>query len=155
MKKNKLPHIFVVGNEKGGAGKTTCSMHLISGLLDKGFKVSSIDLDTRQRSLTRYIQNRESYNKQYPDTQVLMPVHFVMSEASESMISNKEKLEQEQFEDIFNTAKNSTDIVVIDTPGSHTFLSRLGHSYADTVITPINDSFLDIDVLAIVLPCAI
>ena len=39
-------------------------------------------------------------------------------------------------------------MVVVDTPGHDTFLMRLAHSMADTLITPINDSFLDFDVLA-------
>ena len=63
MKKNKLPFVIVVGNEKGGAGKTTLSVHLICGLLDRGLSVSSIDVDSRQHSLTRYLQNREAYRK--------------------------------------------------------------------------------------------
>ena len=41
-------HIIVVGNEKGGTGKSTISMHLIVNLLKDGFKVASIDLDGRQ-----------------------------------------------------------------------------------------------------------
>ena len=57
------PYIFVIGNEKGGAGKTTCSMHLIAGLLDKGYNVLSIDADVRQQSLTTYINNRTQYNQ--------------------------------------------------------------------------------------------
>ena len=61
------PHIFVIGNEKGGAGKTTCAMHLIAGLLEKGLAVASLDSDCRQHSLTRYIQNREEYNKRNPE----------------------------------------------------------------------------------------
>jgi chromosome partitioning protein len=37
--------------------------------------------------------------------------------------------------------------VVIDTPGSDTYLMRLAHSMADTLVTPLNDSFVDFDVL--------
>jgi chromosome partitioning protein len=147
MKRVKL---FVVGNEKGGAGKTTCSMHLISGLLEKGLKVGSIDIDTRQRSLTRYIENRKVYNEKHSENKVKMPIHFVLNEGKEEIILEKEKLEKKQFEEILAKLKQDADVIVIDTPGSHTYLSRLAHSYADTVITPINDSFLDIDVLAIV-----
>jgi len=148
MNQNKTPYIFVVGNEKGGAGKTTCSMHLIIGLLDRGYKVASIDTDARQHSLTTYINNRKEYNKKNQTHNVDMPLHFHLKEASGyDSIETKEKNEKEQFEQAFNMAKNHADYVVIDTPGSHTNLSRIAHSYADTIITPINDSFIDLDVM--------
>lgn len=148
MNQNNKPYIFVVGNEKGGAGKTTCSMHLIIGLLDRGHGVISIDVDSRQHSLTSYINNREVYNEKNPDKKVLMPVHFHIPESNKQTIQEKEAEEREFFEDLLAQAKNCADYIVIDTPGSHTYLSRLAHSYADTVITPINDSFLDLDVIA-------
>jgi chromosome partitioning protein len=44
------------------------------------------------------------------------------------------------------------DFIIIDSPGSDSFLSRLGHSVADTLITPMNDSFVDFDLLATVDP---
>lgn len=142
------PYIFVVGNEKGGAGKTTCSMHLITGLLEKGLRVSSLDTDCRQHSLTRYIQNREEYNKKNVDHLVPMSNHFLLKDSSARTLDDKEKEEKELFEEALGKAKNGADVVVVDTPGSHTFLSCLAHSYADTVITPINDSFVDMDVMA-------
>ena len=148
MSKNKKPYIFVVGNEKGGAGKTTCSMHLIIGLLDKGYKVSSIDVDSRQHSLTNYLTNRKIYNDKNPDQSVLVPTHFHIKESLHQNITEKESEEKTYFENILNQAKLGTDYIVIDTPGSYTYLSRIAHSYADTVITPINDSFLDLDVMA-------
>ncbi|MFY9589768.1 division plane positioning ATPase MipZ [Rickettsia endosymbiont of Halotydeus destructor] len=147
MSKGNSPYIFVVGNEKGGAGKTTCSMHLIVALLYQGYKVATIDIDSRQASLTNYLKNRELYNKQNPDKQVVSPQHFHLPE---SLKENKGDEEEEQkiiFEKALTEASNA-DYIIIDTPGSHTFLSRLAHSYADTIITPINDSFLDLDVIA-------
>lgn len=148
MNQNNKPHIFVVGNEKGGAGKTTCSMHLIIGLLDKGYKVTSIDVDSRQHSLTSYINNRKAYNEKNPENAVLLPNHFHISESGQRDLSSKEAEEKVFFEQILEQARENSDYLVIDTPGSHTYLSRLVHSYADTVITPINDSFLDLDVMA-------
>lgn len=148
MSQNKNPRIFVVGNEKGGAGKTTCSMHLIIGLLDRGYNVASIDVDSRQHSLTSYINNRESYNQQNIDHKVDMPMHFHLNEVVNNSIEEKDRQEKLQFEQVFGTAKNHADYIVIDTPGSHTNLSRIAHSYADTVITPVNDSFVDLDVIA-------
>ncbi len=148
MKPIKLPYIFVIGNEKGGAGKTTCSMHLIAGLLAEDLKVASLDIDCRQGSLTRYIENRKAYNTKNPDKPVSVPHHFLLAESKATNISEREQEELEQFERILKEAKDSADVIVIDTPGSHSFLSKLAHSHADTVITPINDSFLDIDVMA-------
>lgn len=142
------PHIFVIGNEKGGAGKTTCAMHLITGLLEKGLKVASLDTDCRQHSLTRYIQNREEYNKQNSEKTVPMPCHFLLKDSIADNITERKAEEKKNFEDMLEKAKEGVDVIVIDTPGSHTFLSCLAHSYADTVVTPINDSFVDLDVMA-------
>lgn len=142
------PYIFVVGNEKGGAGKTTCSMHLITGLLERGLRVASLDTDCRQHSLTRYLQNREAYNNKHPDKKVPMPEHFLLKESVAGNIQDREKEEKELFEQMLKKAQSGSDVLVIDTPGSHSFLSCLAHSYADTVVTPINDSFVDMDVMA-------
>ncbi len=148
MKQIKLPYIFVVGNEKGGAGKTTCSMHLITGLLDNGLSVASIDTDCRQHSLTRYLQNREAYSANNKGEEILMPTHFLLKEGTDPTIAGREEEEKKQFEEILAEAQSNADVIVIDTPGSHTYLSCLAHSYADTVVTPINDSFVDLDVMA-------
>lgn len=145
--KNK-PYIYVIGNEKGGAGKTTCCMHLISGLLYQGYRVGSIDTDCRQGSLTSYLKNRETYNKKNLDNQVLVPQHFHLSSSNEQIISDRENDEKNRFQQDFEQASENNDFIVIDTPGSHSYLSSLAHSYADTIITPINDSFVDFDVMA-------
>ncbi len=149
MNPNKRPHIFVIGNEKGGAGKTTCSMHLIVGLLDKNFKVASIDADSRQHSLTSYINNRIKYNEKNPGHLVDIPFHTHLINVINDSIDEKNKLEHGFFQKVMTEALSaSVDYIVIDTPGSHTNYSRIAHSYADTVITPINDSFIDLDVMA-------
>lgn len=148
MSNKKLPYIFVVGNEKGGAGKTTCSMHLIVGLLDKGYRVSSIDADCRQGSLTRYIENRIRYNELNPEFKVPVSTHYLLKESKQPHKDDKEKEEKDNFEAIIQTALSESDFLVIDTPGTFSYLSSLAHSHADTVVTPINDSFVDIDVMA-------
>lgn len=148
MKENNQPHIFVVGNEKGGAGKTTCSMHLIIGLLDQGYKVASLDTDSRQHSLTTYLNNRTAYNQKNTAKQVQMPLHFHLAESTGITLEERERDDKARFEEALATAKECADYIVIDTPGSHSFLSKLSHSHADTIITPINDSFLDLDVMA-------
>lgn len=148
MNQSNKPHIIVVGNEKGGAGKTTFSMHLIIALLDRGYNVASIDVDSRQKSLTNYIDNRKKYNKENPDNPVSMPAHFHVQESENNSIALKEQEEYQFFSQILEQAGHNADIIVIDTPGSCTNLSRIAHSYADQVITPINDSFIDLDVIA-------
>ncbi len=141
MNPTNKPRIFVVGNEKGGAGKTTCSMHIIGGLMDRGFKVASIDTDIRQRSLTSYIENRKEYNQKNPDKPVPSPSHHVLEEEDCSA-----------FENLIREVAAGHDYVIIDTPGSHSALSRMAHSYADVIVTPINDSFVDFDVMAKINP---
>jgi chromosome partitioning protein len=140
-------HIIVIGNEKGGSGKTTTSMHLIVGLLRLGFKVGSMDIDARQRSLTRYIGNRKntmtSENADLP-----MPAHIVVQRSPFDIVTEAEADERDRFTRALARLLVNCDFVVIDSPGSDTYLSRLAHSYADTVITPVNDSFVDLDVLA-------
>jgi len=148
MSQNKNPKIIVLGNEKGGAGKTTYSMHLIIGLLDRGYKVASIDADSRQHSLTSYLNNRKAYNEKNPQKPVDMPTHFHLEESVQRLVDNKESEEKEKFEKIFEQAKEGSDYIIIDTPGSHTNLSKVAHSYADIVVTPVNDSFVDLDVIA-------
>lgn len=148
LKNADYPYIFVVGNEKGGAGKTTCSMHLICSLLGEGFTVASIDADVRQLSLTSYLNNRKKYIETHPEENIPIPYHFVLTENHEREIELREKKELEEFEAILNKAKNLAQIIVFDTPGSFSHYSRLAHSYADTIITPINDSFIDLDLIA-------
>ena len=144
-----MPRIFVVGNEKGGAGKTTCSMHLIAGLLDKGAKVASIDADSRQQSLTSYLTNRNRHNQGVDnESRVAVPRHFVLSDLTDQDLGKKEAQERQKFLDVLDQAKQNADYIVIDTPGSYSHYSRLAHSHADVIITPINDSFVDLDVIA-------
>ncbi|KJV57279.1 cobQ/CobB/MinD/ParA nucleotide binding domain protein [Orientia chuto str. Dubai] len=140
-----LPYIFVIGNEKGGAGKTTFAMHLIAALLDKKLKVGSIDTDSRQHSLTTYIQNRNAYNAKHVNAQIPVPLHFLITVDNNDSTNASEC---QQFENAINELRKKSDVIVIDTPGSYSAISCLAHSYADTIITPVNDSFLDIDVLA-------
>jgi chromosome partitioning protein len=140
-------HTIIVGNEKGGCGKTTTTMHLIVALLRLGFSVGCIDLDSRQRSLTRYVENRrQTVAKE--GISIPMPRHAVVNKSPFDSIEESKKDERERFAQALSTMYATNDFVVIDTPGNDTYLSRLAHSFADTIITPINDSFVDLDVLA-------
>ncbi|WP_417432740.1 division plane positioning ATPase MipZ [Kiloniella sp.] len=140
------PKIVVIGNEKGGSGKSTTTMHLVVSLLKEGYRVGTIDLDARQGTLSRYLENRSSFAKG-TDSSIPMPEHrrVYRSQApttEESETEDRENLEQAM------TELWELDFIVFDTPGSDNYLSRLGHSYADILVTPLNDSFLDMDMLA-------
>ncbi len=140
------PYVIVIGNEKGGTGKSTTAMHLIVALAKIGFKLGSIDLDARQSSLSRYIANRREYAEESGEA-LEMPVHRGVLRSGREMRSEAEAEDRARLRRAFADLANC-DFVVVDTPGSDAYLSRLAHEHADTLITPINDSFLDIDVLA-------
>ncbi|VBB68691.1 ATPases involved in chromosome partitioning [invertebrate metagenome] len=144
-------YIIVVGNEKGGTGKSTIAMHVMVNLMNKGLRVGSIDLDARQATLTRYVENRRLFITQQHLT-LPMPVHesVVASDPYATGMALEEDLQC--LDDCVNRLRASCNIIVIDTPGSDHYLSRLGHTYADTLLTPLNDSLIDLDVLARVNP---
>lgn len=137
------PYIIVLGNEKGGTGKSTIAMHLIVSLLKQGSTVASLDLDARQGTLSRYIDNRRKTQQTYP---LLIPDHISILRSDHSDLKEAQKKDEENLRNAIDKYK-SYDYLVIDTPGSDTFLSRLAHSFADTLITPLNDSFIDLDML--------
>ncbi len=144
-------HIVVVGNEKGGSGKSTTAMHLVAALMHDGQRVASLDLDARQATLTRYLENRQQFMAR-GGIRLLMPTHTAIPHSSAGTVYSAQTEEKENLETALSAVIHSHDFVVIDTPGSDNFLSRLGHSFADTLITPLNDSFVDLDNLADVDP---
>jgi chromosome partitioning protein len=138
--------VIVLGNEKGGSGKSTTAMHLIVALLRRGFRVGSIDLDARQGTLSRLLENRVAYAA--ASGRVLpLPTHRRVARAEAATRAEAEAAERSAFAAALGELAGH-DFVVIDTPGSDSFLSRLGHASADTLITPLNDSYLDLDLLA-------
>lgn len=144
-------HTIVLGNEKGGSGKTTSAMHVIASLLAEGLRVGSIDLDSRQRSLSRYVENRRNWSETN-DVPLAMPDHHVVDRSDADVLTEQHRAERQAFETVYAQLTAANDVIVIDSPGSDTFLSRLGHAVADTIITPMNDSFVDFDLLAQVNP---
>ncbi|MDB5607336.1 MAG: ATPase [Bradyrhizobium sp.] len=144
-------HVVVLGNEKGGSGKSTVALHLAVALLKAGQRVATIDLDRRQQSLTRYIDNRSAWARR-TDLDLELPVHRCIKLGETVQILDNESSELVQFEDPISTVERAFDFIVIDTPGSDTYLMRLARAMADTLVTPINVSFLDFDVLGTVDP---
>ena len=144
-------HVVVLGNEKGGSGKSTAALHVAVALLKAGQRVATIDLDCRQQSFTRYINNRSAWARR-TGLDLELPVHRCIKLGETMQILDNESSELVQFVDAVSSEERALDFIVIDTPGSDTYLMRLAHSMADTLVTPINDSFLDFDVLGTVDP---
>ncbi len=140
------PRIIVLGNEKGGTGKSTTAAHLIVALLKRGFSVGSIDLDARQGTLSRLLENRADYAKRR-GLDLELPEHRRLYRSESSARGAAEWEEKRAFERaVADLAER--DYIVMDTPGSDSFLARAGHACAEVLITPMNDSFLDLDLLA-------
>ncbi|ETR75494.1 ATPase [Afipia sp. P52-10] len=144
-------HVIVLGNEKGGSGKSTTAVHVIVALLKAGQRVATIDLDARQKSLTHYMENRAAWARR-TGLALELPHHIHVTLGSSMNIAENESSEFEQFSQAIHAVERSFDFIVIDTPGTDNYLMRLAHSMADTLITPINDSFVDFDVLGRVDP---
>lgn len=134
-----MAHIIVVGNEKGGSGKSTTSMHVATALARMGHRVGALDLDVRQRSFGRYLENRAAFQAR-EGFDLPMPVMAQLGEGPDPLTPALELLEKQ------------SDFILLDCPGSHTRLSQMAHAVADTLITPLNDSFIDFDLLARISP---
>jgi chromosome partitioning protein len=140
-------HVVVLGNEKGGSGKSTTALHIAVALLKAGQRVATIDLDSRQQSFTHYIENRRDWAAR-GRVKLDLPTHYCVERAEGPSVEANEAKEFANFSQAIGAIEHTHDVVVIDTPGNDTYLMRLAHSMADTLVTPLNDSFLDFDVLA-------
>jgi chromosome partitioning protein len=140
-------HVVVLGNEKGGSGKSTTALHIAVALLKAGQRVATIDLDSRQKSFTHYIENRKAWAER-AKLKLELPTHYCVARADGPSVEANEAREFASFSQAIAKIEHSHDVVVIDTPGSDSYLMRLAHSMADTLVTPLNDSFVDFDVLA-------
>ncbi len=135
--------VIVVGNEKGGSGKSTVAMHVAMALIKSGQSVATLDLDSRQKSFTHYIENRRAW-AQHVGRDLEIPEHLCLDATNDD---NGQALS-----DAVDALAQSHSFIVIDTPGHDSNLTRHAHAMADTLITPLNDSFVDLDVLGTVDP---
>lgn len=142
-----MAHIIVVGNEKGGAGKSTVSMHVATALARLGHKVGALDLDLRQKTLARYIANRRRYLAA-EGLDLPSPAYVDLPEIDAESLQPGENAFDHRLSAAVAGLEADSDFILIDCPGSHTRLSQVAHSLADTLISPLNDSFVDFDLLA-------
>lgn len=142
-----MAHIIVIGNEKGGAGKSTVSMHVATALARMGHRVGALDLDLRQKTFGRYSENRQRFLAS--EGLDLPSARYVdLPEVDQASLAPGENPFDQRLAAAVAGLESSSDFIIIDCPGSHTRLSQVAHSLADTLVTPLNDSFIDFDLLA-------
>jgi chromosome partitioning protein len=129
------PHIIVFANEKGGTGKSTTAVHTAVALAAGGRRVAALDLDTRQRTLGRYLDNRAA-------TVERMAVDLVMPSYETFDPAKSEEIDSQ-----IDRVGEGADVLVVDTPGRDDPHARAAMLRADTLVTPINDSFVDLDLI--------
>ncbi len=142
-----MAHIIVLGNEKGGSGKSTTAMHVATALARLGYVVGGLDLDLRQRSFHRYLDNRRATIERR-GLDLACPLILDLPDIAAEDVPEGENIYDLRLSTAVAEQEARCDFVVIDCPGSHTRLSQVAHSLADTLITPLNDSFVDFDLLA-------
>jgi len=138
--------VIVVANEKGGSGKSTVAMHIAIALMKAGRQVATIDLDSQQQTFTHYIENRRAWAV-HIGREFELPNHICLGEAAQDELARHQALTA-----AVDALAKTCDFIVVDTPGYESPLTRSAHASADILVTPLNDSFVDLDVLAAVDP---
>jgi ATPase MipZ len=126
-------HVVVLGNEKGGAGKSTVAMHVAVALMNVGQRVATIDVDSRQRTFTRYMENRRAWARK-TGRELKVPTHFCVACGSTLRLDENEAIEFAGFAETVGAVERSHDFVVVDKAGTDNYLTRLAHSMADTLL---------------------
>jgi len=144
--------VIVIGNEKGGAGKSTIAFHLVAALLYGGARVAVIDLDLRQQSMGHFFASRRAWAAS-ADAKLPMPAEYILSDDPVKLAQAADPSDGlARLQAAIGAAEDACDFIVIDTPGGDTALSRAAHGRADLIVTPMNDSFVDFDLLGRVDP---
>src|SRR5262249_61022140 len=135
----------------GGSATPTTALHIAVALLKAGQRVATIDLVGRQKPFPNYIENRRAWTArpniqlelwaERAGIQLELPTHYCIERAESNSIEANETTEVANFSAAVSAIERSYDFLVIDTPGSDTFLMRLAHFTAGTLIPPINHSF--------------
>jgi chromosome partitioning protein len=129
------PHRIVFANEKGGTGKSTTAVHVAVALAYQGAKVAAIDLDSRQRTFHRYLENRAETMRRREIALPTATFDVYRGDSAEELDALSDKLGE------------GHDFLVFDTPGRDDPLARHVATRADTLVTPLNDSFVDFDLI--------
>jgi len=108
--------------------------------------VASLDVDSRQQTLTHYVRNRRDWARKH-GLQIPHATHFTCR-CRAGFGAGKQPAGVRAVPPGGAEVEHDADFLVIDTPGFDTNLTRLAHSLADTLITPINDSLIDLNVIA-------
>ena len=135
------PHFIVFANEKGGTGKSTTAVHTAIALAATGHSVAALDLDSRQRTMTRYLENRDS---------TMRRLNVQLPQARYAVLDGQQSIES--LEHAIADLSEGADVIVIDTPGRDDPVARAAILKADTLVTPMNDSFVDLDLIGQVHP---
>jgi chromosome partitioning protein len=134
------PHVIVFANEKGGTGKSTTAVHVAIALATRGARVACFDLDHRQRTMGRYLDNREATIRR-TGHDLPMPVHMTHDGTNEDV-----------FEAKWHELASQADYLIVDTPGRDDHFARTAAALSNTLVTPMNDSFVDFDLIGQVDP---
>ena len=129
------PHKIVFANEKGGTGKSTTAVHVAVALAYQGARVGAIDLDPRQRTFYRYFENRLETEKRRG---IELPGAAVGVFGGPSV---------DALDEMVAEISEGLDYLVFDTPGRDDIYARHVATQADTLVTPLNDSFVDFDLI--------
>lgn len=133
-------HCIVFANEKGGTGKSTTCVHTAVALAAQGLSVGVVDLDHRQRTVTRYLENRADTMRR---REIALP---------QPSFEVYEGADVAELGAIIDRLREAHQVVVIDTPGRDDPLARYAATRSNTLVTPINDSFVDFDLIGQVDP---
>jgi len=134
------PHFIVFANEKGGTGKSTTAVHTAIALAASGHRVGAIDLDSRQRTMTRYLENRDATMRRLEKDLPRATFQVIEDETEQGLAAAIERISEH------------ADTIVIDTPGRDDPVARAAILKADTLVTPMKDSFVDLDLIGQVHP---
>lgn len=128
-------HRIVFANEKGGTGKSTTAVHVAVALSYLGARVAALDLDPRQRTMHRYIENRLNTLEKRGLTLPTPDCEVFRGNGTGCLVAAIRRLEA------------SCDFLIIDNPGRDDPYARIAVEHADTLVTPMNDSFVDFDLI--------
>ena len=128
-------HRIVFANEKGGTGKSTTAVHIAVALSYLGARVASIDLDPRQRTMHRYIENRLGTLERRGLTLPTPDCEVFRGNSTGDLMGMIRRLEA------------ACDFLIIDNPWRDDPFARVAVEQADTLVTPMNDSFVDFDLI--------